>query len=94
MRKSGIAAIAVPLLFLGATTVQADAHMEAAKATFAERCEDCHYEDDFAGTPKADIKAMIKAVASGETEHDDSADLSGLSDADIDALAGYFASFE
>ncbi|MEJ2604921.1 MAG: hypothetical protein P8172_16865 [Gammaproteobacteria bacterium] len=94
MRKTGIAAVAVPLLFLGAATVQADAHMEAAKAMFAEQCGDCHYEDDFAGTPKADIKTMLKAVASGETEHDDSVDLSGLSDADIDALAGYFASFE
>lgn len=96
MKKTGIA-VAVPLLFLG-VAAQADGPvdepMAGAKAVFLEKCEDCHYEDDFAGTSKDDIKAMIKAVVSGETEHDEDADLSGLSDDDIDALAGYFASFE
>jgi mono/diheme cytochrome c family protein len=83
--------LALPLVFFG-TAALADGHMEAGKAKFEEVCADCHYNDDFAGTPKAEIKGMIKAVAAGEVEHDE--DLSGLTDEEIGALAAYLASAE
>jgi len=83
--------LALPLVFFG-TAALADGHMEAGKAKFEEVCADCHYNDDFAGTPKDEIKGMIKAVAAGEVEHDE--DLSGLTDEEIGALAAYLASAE
>lgn len=90
MRKL-IALFALPLFFFGASAF-ADGHMEAGKAKFEAVCADCHYEDDFAGTPKDEMKSMIKAVAAGEVEHDE--DLSGLTDEEISGLAAYFSSFE
>lgn len=91
MKKFWIA-MAAPLMFLG-SAAWAGGDVDAGKAAFESNgCADCHYEDDFAGVAKADIKGMLKAVAAGEVEHD--ADLSGLSDEDVANLAAYFASFE
>jgi mono/diheme cytochrome c family protein len=90
MRKL-ITLFALPLIFIG-TAALADGHMEAGKAKFEAVCADCHYNDDFAGTSKDEIKGMIKAVAAGEVEHDE--DLSGLTDEEIKALAAYMASAE
>lgn len=90
MRKL-IALFALPLVFFG-TAALADGHMEVGKAKFEAVCADCHYEDDFAGTPTDEMKSMIKAVSAGEVEHDE--DLSGLTDEEISGLAAYFSSFE
>lgn len=89
--KKLITLFALPLVFFGASAF-ADGHMEAGKAKFEAVCADCHYEDDFAGTSKDEMKSMIKAVAAGEVEHDE--DLSGLTDEEIAGLAAYFSSFE
>lgn len=87
--KKLITLTALPLVFFGASAL-ADGHMEGGKAKFAEACEECHYSDDFAGTPKDEIRDMIKAVVAGEVEHDE--DLSGLTDEEIDALSAFLAS--
>ncbi|MEJ2603222.1 MAG: hypothetical protein P8172_07980 [Gammaproteobacteria bacterium] len=86
--KKMMTLIALPLVFFGASA-HADAHMEMAKAKFEAVCSDCHYADDFEGTPKDEVKAMIKGVVSGATEHDE--DLSGLTDDEIDAMAEFYS---
>ncbi|MEJ2604920.1 MAG: hypothetical protein P8172_16860 [Gammaproteobacteria bacterium] len=80
--------IVLPLAFFGASA-HADAHMEMAKAKFEAVCADCHYADDFEGTSADELKGMIKAVVSGEVEHDE--DLSGLTDDEIGALAAFLS---
>lgn len=89
--KKLIARCTLPLVFIG-TAALADGHMEAGKAKFEAVCADCHYNDDFAGTPRDEIKGMIEAVAAGEVEHDE--DISGLTEEEIGALAAYLASAE
>ncbi|WP_405232620.1 c-type cytochrome [Lentisalinibacter salinarum] len=89
MRKIWIA-MAAPLMFFG-TAAYAGGDAEAGKAVFNDQgCADCHYEDDFAGIPKDEIKTMITEAAAGD--HDP--DLSVLSEEDIANVAAYFASFE
>ena len=91
MKKFWIATAAALLMSGGAAWAGGD--VDAGKAAFESKgCADCHYEDDFAGVAKADIKGMLKGVMAGEVEHD--ADLSGLSGEDVANLAAYFASFE
>ena len=87
MRKIWIA-MAAPLMFFG-TAAYAGGDAEAGKAVYNDQgCADCHYEDDFAGIPKDEIKTMIADAAAGD--HDP--DLSGLSEEDIANVAAYFAS--
>ena len=82
--------LALPLALWGLSASAAD--VEAGKAVFEAACADCHYEDDFAGESAADITAMIKSVAGGQVEH--KADASGLSDADVENIAAFWASFK
>ena len=87
MKKTWIA-MAAPLMFLG-TAAWAGGDVEAGKAVYDEEaCADCHYEDDFAGIPEAEIKTMITEA----TDHDP--DMSYLSEEQVANLAAYFASFE
>ena len=88
--KKMLSLAALPLILFGASAY-ADGHLEAGKAKFEAVCADCHYEDHFAGVAEDEIKAMIKAVAAGEVEHDE--DLSGLTDEEISGLAAFFASY-
>jgi mono/diheme cytochrome c family protein len=80
------------LMLLGAASAWAGGDADAGQAVFADNCEECHFEDDFSGTSEEDIMASIKAVLSGETDHED-ADLNelGLSEADLANVAAYFA---
>ncbi len=91
--KKLITLIAVPLAFFAASAY-AGGDAAAGKEVFSNVCEDCHYEDDFAGTSEDEMLKMIKAVVSGETEHDEDADFSGLTDEDFANVAAYYASFK
>lgn len=87
MKKLLLSAAALTLLLAGAAQAGGDA--AAGQTVFEANCAECHYEDDYSGEPEADIKAKIKAIVSGETEHES---LDKLSEADIANVAAYFAS--
>ena len=78
----------VSLMLIGAASAWAGGDAAAGKEIFANTCEECHFEDDFSGTSEEDMMAMIKAVLSGETEHEDQ-DLNefGLSEEDLANVA-------
>ncbi len=64
---------------------------DAGKAKYEEeKCDRCHFEDDFVEDAESVIAAMLLAVKGGEVKH--RSDLSGLSDEDIANLAAFFAS--
>ena len=90
MRATKGILLTLPLALWGLSASAAD--VEAGKTVFEAACADCHYEDDFSGESAADITAMIKSVAGGKVEH--KADASGLSDADIENIAAFWASFK
>jgi len=91
MKKALTAGIA--FMLIGATSAWAGGDAEAGAKTFADNCEECHFEDDFSGESEEDIMAMIKAVLSGETEHEDQ-DLNefDLSEQDLQNVAAFYAS--
>lgn len=61
-----------------------DAEVGKAKA---EPCMECHYSDDFAGESAGDIVVLIEATKD-DSKHKATHE---LSDADIAAIAAYFA---
>lgn len=90
MRSSLIISSVVLSLITGFS--RADEPLDAGKATFERVCEECHYEDDFAGKTRQDILSRIEQVAGGDIEHE--RDLSGLSEGELVGLAAFFASFD
>ena len=83
--------LATLALTVGITAAIAGGDKEAGAMVYEEKCSECHYEDDFAGESEADILAMIKAVASGETEHEDGPP--AVEESEMANLAAYYASF-
>lgn len=80
---------AASFLLIAAVGVQAGGDAAKGEAIFADQCAECHYEDDFSGTDKAEIVAMTQAIVDGKTEHED---IGGLSAEDVANVAAYFAS--
>lgn len=78
------------LLLIAAAGVQAGGDVAKGEALFADKCAECHYEDDFSGTDEAEIMAMTQAVVDGSAEHDE--DISDLSAEDVANVSAYFAS--
>lgn len=79
--------IAVPLALFTQAGLAGDP--AAGQAKFSAVCEACHFPDDFSGEAEADIAAMITAVNSGETEHEEELSLTPEEIAD---LAAFYAS--
>ncbi len=84
--------IASAALSVIAGIARADEPVSAGRATFERVCEECHYEDDFAGKTRQEILSRIEQVAGGDIEHE--RDLSGLSEGELVGLAAFFASFD
>jgi hypothetical protein len=83
--------LATLALTVGVTAAIAGGDKEAGAMVYEEKCSECHYEDDFAGESEADILAMVQAVVSGETEHEE-----GPPEIDATEMANvsaYYASF-
>jgi hypothetical protein len=84
--------VASAALSLISLTARAEEPASAGRATFERVCEECHYQDDFAGKSRQEILSLIEQVSAGGIEHE--LDLSGLSEGEKTGLAEFYASFK
>lgn len=89
MKRLIPAIIALPLLLWGAGAIAGDA--AAGKATFDEKCAECHYPDDFEGESVDAIAGFIGEVKSGAAEHKDKV-VTEISDEEAANIAAFWAS--
>lgn len=87
--KTKIAAIAGSVLLCFSAAVSAEGNIDAGKAKFDAKCEECHYDDDFSGESASEIAGLIQAIVDGA---DHKSDLSKLSAETVADLAAFFAS--
>lgn len=81
--------LAVASIALVCSPAFAGGDTDAGKQTFEADCERCHYADDYAHEAESVVKAMIKAIRSGETRH--RPPLRDLTDEEIANLAAFLA---
>ena len=91
MKKFTYLAVSLALLSWCGFAVAGDA--AAGKATFDEKCSECHYADDFAGESASDIAGFMSEVRSGAVEHETD-EPQTISDADAANIVAYWASQE
>jgi cytochrome c553 len=91
MKKFTYLAVSLALLSWCGFAAAGDA--AAGKATFDEKCSECHYADDFAGESADDIAGFLAGVQSGEVEHE-SVVVTEISDADAANIVAFWASQE